>query len=387
MRILILIARRLGHVHGPSMASDQRYLSSLAMRRNREASGFKPANVHNAETRAVENCRPETWEAIRKIHKLGWSGQWRDVIDEFEGAEEKATILYNATLAAADRCKRYDEGLALFQQMRAAGVVLTGVSYASALTLLGRQGRYAEAKALWEELRQARVSPTPACLTGLLNAAAASGDVAEVRRLLAEAEADGWELGAGHITCLARAARDALLPATALEALRELSSRGLRTNAVPYTVAVAAGTRALQADQLTLPQLHEHLRIVKEEMQASLVETDPYFVEQELRVLLGGGDLSQWTAEGGMRPQPEALVAGREALEAAAARGLRRTRLVQRVEDWLYVTERCWEGSDSRRSEAVLPAGWHQTLDPASGQTYYWYARDPAGTTTWTRPA
>lgn len=41
----------------------------------------------------------------------------------------------------------------------------------------------------------------------------------------------------------------------------------------------------------------------------------------------------------------------------------------------------------SEASEAALPEGWQSTLDPSSGQRYYWHAGDPAGTTTWERPS
>ena len=36
--------------------------------------------------------------------------------------------------------------------------------------------------------------------------------------------------------------------------------------------------------------------------------------------------------------------------------------------------------------DAGLPDGWQSTLDPSSGQRYYWNVGDPAGTTTWERP-
>lgn len=34
-----------------------------------------------------------------------------------------------------------------------------------------------------------------------------------------------------------------------------------------------------------------------------------------------------------------------------------------------------------------LPRGWQSTIDPNTGQPYYWRIEDPAGTTTWERPA
>lgn len=70
---------------------------------------------------------------------------------------------------------------------------------------------------------------------------------------------------------------------------------------------------------------------------------------------------------------------------AARVPSLRRA--VAQLSEWQQLRPQESAESQAAPAEAALPDGWQSTLDPSSGQRYYWHVGDPAGTTTWERPS
>lgn len=71
---------------------------------------------------------------------------------------------------------------------------------------------------------------------------------------------------------------------------------------------------------------------------------------------------------------------------AARVPSLRRA--VAQLSEWQQLRpQESAESQAAPEAEAALPDGWQSTLDPSSGQRYYWHVADPAGTTTWERPS
>lgn len=367
----------------------QRAFSSLTLRRSHKASQGRLLNEHSVATRAVEHGHSQSKRYTQQIVALGWEGKWDEAVALFDTSTRKDTILYNAVLGVADKCGRYDEGLAFFAEMQRLSVQLTAVSYGSALTLLGRRGEYAQAHKVWAEMHAKQVSPTPACLTGLLNSAAVAGDVGAVERHLSEASAQGIKLNRQHLGCLLSAHRQVRDPEAALKCLQAMRARGIQPGVVQYFLAVGACARAAEAGIIEVNRVDDFLARLRSEMASDDVSPDAYFIEEHLKALLGGKTLQDM-----LSVSPATLTGARvEAalcmLEEAHRLGIRNTRLAQRVESWLReaLSQPHAGSSKSMVSDLPLPAGWQKALDPTSSCFYYWSEADPHGTTTWQRPA
>jgi len=366
-----------------------RNLSSRALRANQERLRLRLGHVHTEQTRSVENDSPEVREKTKQIVSFGRQGAWQNAKLLFDSVQDKTTILYNATMTAADRCGRYSEGLKLFEEMRALQVVTTGVSYGAALTLLGREGKYSDARNLWNDMRKSSVEPTSACLTGLLNAAAAHGDVESVEAEMAAAVEAGWKLDAVKYGCLMRACRERGDPACALGTLKEMRNKNVDRTVVIYTQAMGTVARAAAASASRLDNL-ANIETILREMSVDRIEPDSYFVEEHVRAFLGM-DLKHMMStglSGNLTTDVNETVL--KVLRDFAENGNPKSRLLTAVEQFLlrhseHGVDAPLDASALGRKTMLL-AGWEQTVDPASGHTYYWQTSDPVGTVTWQRP-
>eukprot|EP00929_Paragymnodinium_shiwhaense_P058375 TRINITY_DN29220_c0_g1_i1.p1 TRINITY_DN29220_c0_g1~~TRINITY_DN29220_c0_g1_i1.p1 ORF type:complete len:396 (+),score=79.29 TRINITY_DN29220_c0_g1_i1:91-1278(+) len=359
---------------------------SEIMRQQRLNLGLQQRAPRDERTREASGHLPENAVHTREIMNLARERRWLDAQALFERIPEKNIIVYCAIITAACRCKRYSEGLHYFEQLRASPLEMNAACYGSAMAILGCRGDVKGAQALSKEMAEKGFDVlSPPCVTALLNAAAVAGDIASVKEQLAEYERQGVDLNETHLGCLVKACREARQPHDAMEALNLLRARTGAT-VVHYTMVVGSLSTAAAAG--TLPSgldVGRYIEEVTQLMKADQVQPDCFFVEEQVRALMGGVDLK---AIAGV-PQ-EQMSAALRALETAAASGVRLTRLLQEVLHQLSTPSAASASplsSPAQPGAAMsLPHGWSSAVDPSSGLNYYWMTSDPTNTTTWERP-
>lgn len=315
------------------------------------------------QSRAAQSYNPEHTANTQRIVQYGRARQWEEAKRFFDELPEKNTILYSAMLSCADQCKRYEEGLELFEEMKANGVHCNATTYCSALSMVAvRQG------------------------------------VGAVESLLQEAESNGVRLNNAHFGCLLKACRAAGDAQKASEVLQRMSAYD-QPNVIHFTMAVAAVSAAARAGTMGAQEVKLRLASLIADMAQRGVPRDAHFVEEEVRAILGGGTYGKLLhprREEGRTPEQaaEALAA----IERARAMGIPGTRRLEDVEDALRSSAGAADqaGAAQRAGHAAprtspqqppaVPLGWGCALDPASGQYYYWRTDDPAGSTTWQCP-
>eukprot|EP00929_Paragymnodinium_shiwhaense_P054787 TRINITY_DN27460_c0_g1_i1.p1 TRINITY_DN27460_c0_g1~~TRINITY_DN27460_c0_g1_i1.p1 ORF type:complete len:455 (-),score=113.78 TRINITY_DN27460_c0_g1_i1:188-1552(-) len=381
----------------------------------------RASNVHNEQTLESERTAPpDHMRYASEIRGMAYTAErpasvWPVLVDKFQSIENPSTVVYNAMIAAADKCKRFEDGMRLFRDMQRLGIPQTGVSYGAALNVLGRRGRFDEAKQLWQEMLDAGILPTPASLTGLVNSAAVAGRPDDVQACIEEGRQRGVEIQGSHYGCKIRAYRELRDPRGALAALTQTLDEGVDVQGpISWVVAMGACSRAVAAGEMQPAAVDEFIRDFDRLMaQWRVPKSDP-ILEEQVRARLGRGPntLTQWLRYG---CKPECLASAKEAFEAIETAEQRqqlfRSRdlllsVKEHLKRYIDAGGQSFAASSPAPAAAAaavtppaspaaatpppmpsLPEGWSEAVDPASGKTYYWKVSDPAGTTTWERPS
>ncbi|CAE7570283.1 unnamed protein product [Symbiodinium natans] len=297
--------------------------------------------VADPNVRELPEDTPE--ELFKTTARIGWWGRNRNFQEaeaEFNASEIKHSIMYSAMISAAASCKKFDEGMAYFEEIRSSSMEVTDV-YGSVLKLLGLQGNYEEASRVWHEIVDEgllKLSPTrqQSCLTGLLNAAAFAGDVELVLKDMEEAQALGVELSPSHYGCLLKACRESRDLDNAEKALLRMRNASIKANIVHYTIYMGACTRFVAETRPGHAAAVELEQKVLSMMDEDMVSANEYFLEEHILLHLGISSLRDWLDdEGSQRPGSEELQAAAQVLEEAIAKGIRPTQGTRRLRDRL----------------------------------------------------
>jgi len=345
---------------------------------------------HDVDVRSTTEHRRANQEIVR----LGREGRWQEALVLFSTVPEPDAKLRTAALAACARSMELGAAQRLFEELP----VRTVPDYNTMLSLLGREQRIGEVEELLGEMKEQRLEPSATTFGCLINAygmmrnmqaamrafedmllagfrpsastyasvlaaCARTGDKEQASDILARMDAACLEPNLGHFTSLIASCAQSKDEARASAALAEMQRRGIRPDLVTYTglMGTYAGPGALARAEALL-----------REMRGACLVPDTFAHNQLLQVALQCGEaercqqlLAEMDAAGVPRNR-ETHVRARQLreLEEAGAR----------------------EQGPAAEGEA-LPAGWQTTVDPASGQPYYWRVADPASTTTWVRPS
>ncbi|CAJ1339283.1 unnamed protein product [Effrenium voratum] len=272
----------------------------------------------------------------REIRNLGRTRRFEEAKQLFDDAEAKDPLLYSAMISAATASLRFDDGIALFEELKSGPLEVTDNVYAALLQLHGEQGDYEAARRAWENLHSSSAADRgslrqQSCFTGLLKAAAAQGDAEQIRKDL-ESAPENVTLNAAHFGCWMKACRENADPEQAKEVILRMREANIQRNIVHYTMYLGTCARFVEKTQNTsaIPELEQRVR---EQMAADEVEPNDYFLEELVALKLGVGSLRALQQEDANRPSEEALARAQQAFQEADERGLRLTRCLRTLRD------------------------------------------------------
>mmetsp|Transcript_103418 Transcript_103418/g.293022 ORF Transcript_103418/g.293022 Transcript_103418/m.293022 type:complete len:400 (+) Transcript_103418:52-1251(+) len=343
------------------------------------------AKLHKRDE-ALRSRDPGHREAMKEVRRLGREGQWEEALSCLRGVPDADPFLRTATLDACARSWKLGHAQAIFAEMP----IKTVAAYTTYIALLGRMRRIHEAVRLFETMQSERHMPDPASYTALmigygsvhdakaavrvlddivvagfklgqvefgvaLRACGKAGDHKLAAELLARMDEQQVTLNIGHLTSAIVSCARGKDSASAQAFFDQIRARGMTADNVAYTSLACC-----QEGAAALPKVESLLA----EMRGALLSPDTFFYDEVLRIALADGRrelFHKYLAE----------------LDAAGLkRGSGTGVLVQQFE----------AAQAAPPGDGPLPAGWRAAADPASGQTYYWRAADPASTVTWERP-
>eukprot|EP00928_Gymnodinium_smaydae_P063848 TRINITY_DN47328_c0_g1_i1.p1 TRINITY_DN47328_c0_g1~~TRINITY_DN47328_c0_g1_i1.p1 ORF type:complete len:400 (+),score=49.18 TRINITY_DN47328_c0_g1_i1:41-1240(+) len=369
-----------------------RGFGSVTLRQQRHNLNLQLRPARDEKTDRAKSELPENAHHTKQIMALARERKWFDAKAAFDSIPQKNTIVYGAIITAASRCQRYSEGMKLFEELRSGPLECNSACYGSALVILSNQGRLEETRGLVAEMQALGMDVRSATVvTALLNASAVSGNVAATKEQLETFSREGVALNHTYYGCLIKACREAGDPAEAWQALKQARTSA-EASIVHYTMVLGACSRAIVAGRMTTDDADDYVVRITQEMDEHGVERDSYFLEELVRVLLGGSDIRDVDSYSLTEERAKKALA---ALDSGVAAGLRLTRLLGNLYanlKGMTASRPASEGSAlpplrSASAGSALPAGWCTAVDPTSGASYYWKSADPAGTSTWQRPS
>jgi len=343
--------------------------------------------------------------AIKEVSRLGREKRWQEALDLYAQASDRTLPLYTATMDACakslqlnvvrqlfeeapqktrpaynilvfllGRLRKTREAEALVKEMREVSILPNVMTYGSLISTYGRARDVDSALRVLDEMEAAGVKANTIIFATALNAAASVGNSEETQALLARMDAANVEPNVGHFTSAIKSCSRTRNEEGGRAHFNELLRRGLQPDVVAWTCLMSC---------LPKPDVLAKAEAMLAEMRAAGITPTEFTYGTLLRAAIESEDIKK----------------AREYWAEIEALDMPRTTLVEHRQRQLQDLEAKLAGGSPAqdRSSAAgsglpnppqppLPAGWREALDPASGQTYYWAAADPAGTTTWTRP-
>jgi len=309
--------------------------SSMAMRRHRKWMGLSTKEKRSEELVDDEEDFPENGVFTYRIMEHAASGEWDAAVQVFNDVVNKNTVVYNAMINASDKCRQYNHGLALFQEMVERSVKPSLVTYSSVLTLHGRLGQYKEALKLWQTVPSTAVRESASCITALLNAAARGGHPKAAEAHLQEALEAGRRPQRAWFGCVIKAHRDVGDATSALRILRRMREYSTPPSVVEYTQAMGAVATASRQGETAATR--DRVNAIVSNMPLDGVRADRYFVEAHVKALLHGPDLGHILRRPDIVPLPPRDIIDEvlSLLRNAEQAGMTLSKLLLGVELWL----------------------------------------------------
>lgn len=354
-------------------------------RQNRDKLGM----TYTTDFVSSRRGRPELRELHDEIRSLGQQKRWQEALTLLDRSEETDPWVRIAAISACGKSLQFEAARKIFQEMPEKNVA----SYGVMMSLLGLRNP-SDAQALLQEMQLNKFEPDTGIYNALieshgraqniagamealermiasgvqvsratyqiaLSASARAGDLQQAKGIVARMEADGMPPDAGHFTTLVAACARSKAAVEARQIIETMKQRGMHPDVITYTGLLSSigGPDALPlADG------------VWKEMKDTGINPDGFAYCAMLGAVTSAG------------AQQRCL----ELINEMEQLGFTKTREAQlRIRE----VRKLSSSPLNEVSSTPLPAGWQCKLDPSSGQFYYWQESDPAGTTTWERPA
>lgn len=331
-------------------------------------------------------------DASREIRELARQRKWEEALEIFRGFQAPDPILstaamdacaksmklfharrifetmggkhlpaYNVMINLLGRLKRVDEAEGLLQRLVSEGLEPNDITLCS---LINGHGMVQDAASVFRVLEQIKAAGpvSPVCWSAAVSACARAGDAERVLELFRMMEAAGSPPGRAEYSSLILARARCKDETGAREAMEEMRRKGHKPDVISYTT--------LMISFYGKPDALEKSTALFADMQGEGVVPDGFAYNALLFAALD--------AKNGQR--------FREILADMDARGIARNRETEKRLRDLEELERSQAAGLETQDLRPLASGWEQRVDAASGHTYFWQTRDPAGTTTWERP-
>ena len=141
---------------------------------------------------------------LRELNQAAYRGRWRKVKELQGAARIRKTPFFNAELLAALRCRKYQAGADVYDELCALSLPQEIVTYNLGMKLFAKLGDGARVRSIWAEARKAfKMDATMAAAR--LVAAADEPDMQTALSLLDDMKDQKVEADAGHFTSVVRA--------------------------------------------------------------------------------------------------------------------------------------------------------------------------------------
>lgn len=314
----------------------------------------------------------------------------------FRGAPARDTIMYNMMLGMLARLRHTHDFEVLLRQMDAEQVPRSSVTYTQMLTSCSESNNWAESLKLLETLKtDPELQASASWDVVYLIAMTACGRARlpdQARGLLQQMQDTGTLAQAKHFNALIVACGDDLQQAE--KVMEEMRSAGLTPRAADWR-ALMVSSRNIRDQTRIYGEMRQAIPDVRlEEAWAIMLRTAALAEDFEAVDKV----LEEMKSQGCDPDVDSGVPSLRRALGVVSSRRER----AQLQETWDRNVSASLDGeaqpagiAQSQRPDAAaagaqdadrLPEGWQSTVDPASGNRYYWRVDNPAGSTTWERP-
>lgn len=334
--------------------------------------------------------------ARMEVCSLGRRRQWQEALALFHTVSDPGPMMTNAALDACAKSLQLEPALQLFSLMR----MRTNASYNVIIDLLGRLRRVSEAERLFADMSEQCLHPDVVTYSSLIMAHGTAHDVDSALRLFSKMPSVGIPRCSQTFAAILSACAKTGAVDHAAQLLAEMETSSLQPNLGHMTSAVAACAR--RQDEARARSFFEEMdrRTIKPDVIAytalischvgvdALLRAEALFAEMEGR----GIQPDSFAFNAMLKVALQLRAAGKfqEILALMEARGQRRTaetrRLVEQMERSESAVRASTPAASTPAAARELPSGWHASVDPASGRSYYWMASNPEGTTTWEFP-
>mmetsp|Transcript_174746 Transcript_174746/g.554597 ORF Transcript_174746/g.554597 Transcript_174746/m.554597 type:complete len:354 (+) Transcript_174746:68-1129(+) len=323
---------------GPQMACI-RNLASIVLQEERETRGLqrstRASRSNSASIRIVEEMGSEASRRVTSLITAAKNSRdWAGVERALAEASELNTVNYNAAMSAALKCRAYDRGIELYEQMCAAETRQTLPTYTAAIGNFARGQQYTQALQIgqkmmqdlqaWEGIsRDEYFDQVELAYMALIDAAAQVGDVEYATSCLEAVRAACSKPPSIVLHGAAlNACKNSKNAAAAQKLLAQMRQHGIQPNIVAYACAMAAHRNEPLAS----------INALASTMREDCVEPTRAFLEEHVATLIGS-DLPLSNLNAMLSELAEdRLQALRAVLESAKHRGIQLTRMTSVVD-------------------------------------------------------
>lgn len=268
---------------------------------------------------------------LRKIAAASETRNWTAVSSYLAEYTGDAPPLFASAMQGALRCRRYEEGIKIYDKCRTSSQVLHEPVYTAAMKLFGKLGAPSRVRNVWDEALQV-VGLTEVLAAARIAAAADEGNVSATAEVLDLMNESGVPVDVGHVSSAIRACWGwGTHQHKAAKYLFDLLPQfGLAPNVIIFTNLIRAHAAAPFKDTIAL----------YEDMNAVQVKPDKAFAELYLSTILQKDHKDSWrtpeTTATLLKVKPvERLRAARKAAADFEAAGVEFTKLAANIRDAL----------------------------------------------------
>eukprot|EP00933_Yihiella_yeosuensis_P045164 TRINITY_DN4048_c0_g1_i2.p1 TRINITY_DN4048_c0_g1~~TRINITY_DN4048_c0_g1_i2.p1 ORF type:complete len:323 (+),score=50.62 TRINITY_DN4048_c0_g1_i2:160-1128(+) len=274
----------LGGKWGSGLQSERGFASKLE---NRQALGLDQPELNvktTAMKRAAAVIQPQSKMYTDQMMKALEEKSWTRALEVFQSAEEPDTILYSTIIHIASQLGHYEEGMELFNEMKAPRNEAT---YSSVFKILRGLRDVEKAKIMYQEMlsKLPDAKTHPVTLITYLDCLATSGSVQEVAAEMNAARERGMKLAAPHFGVLLKLLRDLALPEKSFQVLVAMPKQNVRPTLVSYTTVLDTCTAEMTKRRDFSKAVEYHSRVRAHMAEQGIRKEDEFFKTAERKIL------------------------------------------------------------------------------------------------------
>ena len=187
------------------------------------------------------------------ITALGRDGRWEESLATFEKLKaaglQPSIITYSALISALGKGRQWARALSTFAELKAAGLEPNVITYSALISALEKGGQWEQALATFAELRAAGLQPNEFTYSALISALEKGGRWERALSTFEELKADGLRPNEFTYCALLSALEKGGQWERALSTFEELKADGLQPDVILYSALISALGKGGQWEQ------------------------------------------------------------------------------------------------------------------------------------------